>query len=282
MHQNQQKLSIQTRHGTSLAATLFSPESATDRVVVINSAMATPQRFYRHFATALVAQGYTTITWDYSGIGDSAPGNLRGYQGSMRDWGLRDIPAVIEWVKGTLTPEKVFLVGHSAGGQLAGLLPGSVNVDGMVTLSAQSAYWRMQGGFQKPAVLFHSYITLPLLSHLFGYLPWGRIFGGVDVPKSIALEWARWSRDPKYLLGDESLPLERFQQFTAPILAYSIEDDNWGTAKSVDALMSVYPNVERRHLVPGDHGLKSIGHMGYFRKGSEDLWQGAMDWLKRQ
>ncbi len=101
---------IQAPDGTMLAATLFSPAGESRGVVVINSAMATSRRFYRHFAAALAAAGYTTITWDYSGIGDSAPDKLRGYPGSMRDWGLRDIPAVVEWAQRTFSPQSLFLV----------------------------------------------------------------------------------------------------------------------------------------------------------------------------
>ncbi len=158
-------------------------------------------------------------------------------------------------------------------------MPDPSLVDGMVTTSAQSAYWRLQGGAQKLAVLFHTYITIPALSRLFGFLPWGKLFGGVDVPRKIALEWARWSRNPRYLLGDESLPLHRYQRFTAPVLAYSIDDDNWGTPQAVDALMSAYPDVEFRHLVPSAYGLETIGHMGFFRKGSEALWEETIGWM---
>lgn len=241
--------------------------------------MATPQRFYRHFAAALAEAGYTAITWDYRGMGESAPEKIRGYSGKMRDWALHDIPAMADWVGKELNPRKLFIIGHSAGGQLAGLADNPGSIDGMITLSAQSAYWRMQGGMQKYAVLIHTWVTLPMLSYLFGYLPWGSLFGGMNIPRNIALEWARWARNPLYVLGDETLPLHRYRQFTAPVLAYSIEDDNWGTARSVDAMMSAYPNTERRHLDPADYGLKSIGHMGFFRQGSESLWQEAIAWL---
>ena len=68
--------------------------------------------------------------------------------------------------------------------------------------------------------------------------------------------------------GDESLPLELYGRFQAPVLAYSIEDDAWGSKRSVDAMMQYYPNVERRHLVVE----RPLGHFGYFKAGHEDLW----------
>lgn len=258
---------------------MMRPESASGRVAVINSAMATPRRFYRHFAAALAGAGYTAIFWDYRGIGDSGPSKLRGFEARMRDWVLKDMAGVVDWVRANLQPRRLFLVGHSAGGQLAGMLDNSGAVDGMLTLSAQSGYWRLQGGGQKLAVLLHAWVTLPVLSALLGYLPWSRLLGGVDVPKGVALEWAGWCRNPDYILGDNTLPLERYAQFTAPVLAYSVEDDNWGTARSVEAMMRAYPKLERRHLVPADFGRDSIGHFGFFRQGSEDLWQEPIGWL---
>ncbi|MDX1555585.1 MAG: alpha/beta fold hydrolase [Xanthomonadales bacterium] len=275
------ELTIPARDGFQLAATHFQPAASGGRLVLINSAMATPRHFYRHFAAALADAGFSVITWDYRGINDSGPSNLRGFEARMRDWVLLDMAGVVDWIGHAHGPERLFLVGHSAGGQLAGLLDNPDRVHGMVTASAQSGHWRLQGGGQKWTVLLHVYLSLPLLSHLFGYLPWSRFMGGEDIPKGVALEWARWCRDRDYILGDPTLPQARYSRFTAPVLAYSIDDDNWGTARSVDAVMRAYPHVERRHLVPGQYAMKSIGHFGFFKKGSEALWQEAMDWLNR-
>jgi len=123
--------------------------------------------------------------------------------------------------------------------------------------------------------------VLPLLTRLWGYAPWSRLGLGEDLPKPAALQWAGWLRTREYLLGDDSLPLERYETFTAPVLAYSFADDKWGTAKSVDAMMKAYPNVERRHVAPADFGLTSIGHVGFFRPTSKLLWNEVIDWLGR-
>jgi predicted alpha/beta hydrolase len=115
---------------------------------------------------------------------------------------------------------------------------------------------------------------------LFGYFPWSRFAAGEDLPAGVALEWARWCRNRDYLLGDETLPLQRYEAFDAPVLAYSIEDDDWGTPRAVDDMMRAYANVARRHLVPPDYGLDKLGHMGFFRKGSEAIWDEVIAWLE--
>ena len=275
----QNDLWIPARDGFRLAATRFEPSGGSSGLVLINSAMATPRAFYRYFAMALVEAGFTAITWDYRGIGGSAPASLRGFDARMRDWVLLDMAGVVDWVAREISPDRLLMAGHSAGGQLAGMLDRPELVHGMVTYSAQSGHWRMQGGGQKLAVFLHTYLTLPVLSHLFGYLPWGRLMGGEDVPKKVALEWAGWCRNRRYILGDETLPLDRYAGFKAPVLAYSIDDDNWGTAASVDAMMSAYPNLERRHIFPSRFNRKSVGHFGAFRKGSDSLWREAIKWL---
>ena len=161
----------------------------------------------------------------------------------------------------------------------AGLLDRGDLIDGMVTLSAQSGYWRYQGGEQKLAVAFHVHITFPVVTRIVGYLPWSAFSRAEDLPKGVALQWARWCRDPRYLLGDDSLPLERLASFRAPVLAYSIEDDKWGTRQAVDAMMSAYPNCERRHVTPATYGLERLGHLGAFRTTASALWDETIDWF---
>ncbi|MGD9253500.1 MAG: alpha/beta fold hydrolase [Holophagae bacterium] len=272
-------VTIPARDGYPLGATVHRAEQPSRRAVIINAAIAVPHRFYRHFAAGLAAAGYTTVTWDYRGIGASAPSQLRGFEAGAREWFYLDMPAVVDWAQAELDPGALFLVGHSLGGQAAGLLDNAASVAGMVTLSAQSGHWRLQGGEQKLMVLLHTHVTLPLLSRAFGFMPWGMFGAGEDLPRNAAIEWARWCRHKDYLLGDSTLPLERYREFTAPVLAYSIDDDTWGTSRSVDAMMRAYPNVERRHLEPRAEGLDRIGHVGFFRPQSSALWSQVVAWF---
>jgi len=279
MQREPKQVSIPARDGYPLAGTLYPAHRDTRSVVILSSATAVPRRFYRHFAAALAAAGYTVLTYDYRGIGDSKPKVLKGFDARARDWALLDMAGVLDWVKRELTPRRLFMVGHSFGGQVAGLLDNVDDVDGMLTFSSQSGYWRMQGGEQKFTVLLHVHVSLPLLSKAFGYMPWSKISSAEDLPKGVALEWARWCRNPKYLLGDDTLPLHRYASFDAPVLAYSFGDDKWGRPESVDAMMQAYPNLERRHIEPRDAKLESIGHFGYFRTKSQSLWDESIVWL---
>ena len=278
---NPVELKIPARDGFELAGTLLRPAETERGLVIVNSATAVPRRFYRHMATALANAGYAVLTYDYRGVGDSRPASLRGFEAEVRDWGLLDMAGVVDWAIDELSPACVLLVGHSVGGQLAGLLDRPDTIDGMATMSAQSGYWALQGGEQKALVALHVYVTLPLLAKTLGYMPWSWVGGGEDLPRGVALEWSRWCRSPGYLLDDSSLPLERFNRFSAPVLAYSFGDDKWGTPKSVDAMMGAYPKLERRHIEPTAVGLDRIGHFGYFRSSSASLWHELAAWFDR-
>jgi predicted alpha/beta hydrolase len=265
--------------GHLLAATVFE-ELGSDTVVLVNAATGVPRQFYKYFAAYLRDHGWTAVTYDYRGIGGSAPASLRGFEARMRDWALIDMPAVIDWLSARYQPRRLFVVGHSFGGQGLGLIEQPERIAAMVGVSAQSGYWGVQGGAEKYRARVAVTVMIPVLTRLFGYFPWSRFAAGEDLPGGVALEWARWCRNRDYLLGDDTLPLERYENFDAPILAYSIDDDDWGTAPAVDDMMRAYRNVTRRHLAPADYGLAKIGHMGFFRQGSEAIWDEAIAWLE--
>jgi predicted alpha/beta hydrolase len=273
------RIQIEAPDGIPVVGYLFPGEGP--RSLLISGAVAVPQSFYRPIATFFQNEGYSVVTYDYRGVGESLPAgtSLRSFDATASDWALQDQRGALQWMAAELGSASTYLLGHSLGGQVAGLNSGVAPINAMITVSSQSGYWRHQGGSEPLKVLFHVSVSFPILCALFGYLPWSKIGRGCDLPKGAALQWASWCRHPKYLFSDATLPLENYQHFEAPILAYSIDDDDWGTARSVDALMSNYPNVERRHLVPHELGFDKLGHMGYFRSGREVLWGRALEWL---
>ncbi len=273
-------LRISARDGYALAATKYEPAGEGLGVAVgIHSATAVPRRYYDAFARFLAGRGLHAVTYDYRGIGDSAPKSLRGFEATAADWALQDMAGVVDWIESEWSPQRIGHVGHSFGGQTMGLLPNADRIDAMVAVSSQSGYWRLQPGMDAWAVGFHMHVTMPLLASLLGYVPWSAFSRAEDLPRGVARQWSRWCRSPDYLFDDPTLPAERYRGIHAPVLAYSIEDDAWGSARAVDALMRHYPDVTRRHLVPAQAGVPALGHFGWFRERSQSLWPEAADWL---
>jgi hypothetical protein len=110
-----------------------------------------------------------------------------------------------------------------------GMLERPDEVDAMVTVSSQSGYWRVQGRGERMRALVMVAAVLPMMSRLLGYFPWSKLARGEDLPAGVAIEWSRWCRKRRYLLDDPTLPVDRYARFRAPILAYSVDDDAWGT-----------------------------------------------------
>lgn len=267
--------------GYALAATVLQPERGARDWVIVSGAMAVAARFYARYATALAEAGFGAVTYDYRGIGGSRPASLRGFPATMTDWAVLDMAGVTTWVHATHTPRRLFLVGHSLGGILPGLMDCGDLVDAMVTVASENVYWRYRHGRTRAVYLSRGWLT-PLITGTIGYVPWSRFSRAEDMPGAAARQMAAAMRTPGGMLDDPTMPTQRYASFRAPVLGYSIDDDPEATRPSVDAMMSAYPNVERRHLTPADAGLDQIGHFGYFKSSAQPLWAEAISWLKQQ
>jgi predicted alpha/beta hydrolase len=258
---------IRTADGCSLHATLFDANS--DRVMLVAAAMGVKRRYYDAYAQHLASRGVSVVTFDYRGIGDSRPQSLRGFEGSMLDWGRYDIPAAIDWIVRELRPKSLAYTGHSCGGQLAGAAPNVDAVDRFLFVCAQSGYWRH---WPRPRAygLGALWLAMPLISRLVGYFP-SKLFGlgSEDLPRHVASQWGTWGRHPEYLFADvDPAPYARV---TAPILAYSFRDDHYAPKRAVEALLAKYSGapIEHRHVE-----TRGFGHFDFFRRGKgEQFWE---------
>lgn len=268
--------------GYRLGATLFQPESGNGRAVLVMAATGVPQTYYAKFAAFLAGRGFTVLTFDYRGIGASLHGPLRSVKAGMRDWALLDGAAAFDFLE--KEKKRLFVVGHSFGGQALGLLPYPERIAAALTVGSQSGYWLhwplLGMAWMWPSV----HIGLPIVPRLLGYFPGARLGFGENLPKDVAIEWARWCRDPRYLVGALGVDLQ-YARVKAPIRLYSISDDPFAPPRAVAALAPLYPNAraEIRKVRPRDLNVKTIGHFGFFRERFRDsLWREAAEWLEAQ
>jgi predicted alpha/beta hydrolase len=269
--------------GFPLGATIF--PATGDGVLIVNSATAVPQTFYRPFAEFLAGQGVTVVTYDYRGIGRSRPpGRLPGVQASMRGWALLDVAGVLEWAAEQFPGRRLMALGHSFGGQVLGLLPNRHRITRTVLVASQLGYWRAIAPRDRPAAWFAMHVMVPGLSHALGYFPGSKVGLGEDLPKGVALEWARWCRSPLYLF-DHLSPEERkrYDSFTVPMLAFKFTDDSFASGDSVEQLMGFYRKARPvlRTVAPGHVGVKRLGHFGFFRpQAGAALWPEVVHWVQ--
>jgi predicted alpha/beta hydrolase len=249
-------------------------------VVVIAGALGVGRRYYRAFASHLAAHGMAVVTFDYRGIGGSAPRRLRGFGARARDWGQLDLAGVLGWLGARRDPATITVVGHSIGGQLLGMVPPATRFGRALLVAAQAGSWHHWSGLGRVALLGLWYAALPALTATAGMLPM-RWFGlGDNVPAGVAREWAAWARCPDYLFDPRhGLDLRGFSRLDVPLRAYSFADDFYAPLPAVQALLARYPAaaIEHRHLTKLP---RPVGHFGFFREGVvPELWREAVAWL---
>jgi predicted alpha/beta hydrolase len=286
MQKNNNDLTIPATDGYPLAATLIEPISPNGRVALIGSAMGVKRGFYTKYAAFLAAQGFTVLTYDYRGIGGSLQPPLRNLKAQLWQWGEQDLGGMIAWVDQRYPSSKLFVVGHSMGGQIVGLAANNTRITGMLGVAASCAYWRHWSGFLRWRLLFLWSALIPIATRLLGYMPGSRLGLGENVPAGVGLDWAWSALHPRYLVdlyGGTSH--DHYAEFNAPFLSYSFEDDTFATRESVAALLALYPKARgtHRHVRSADIGADAIGHLGFFRSKSEaTLWRESAAWLGEQ
>lgn len=278
-------MEITAADGYRIGATLFEPAASNGRAVLVMAATGVPQQYYGKFSAYLAERGFTVLTFDYRGIGRSLHEPLRQVRARMRDWAVLDAAAGFRFLETNFPNNKILTVGHSFGGQAFGLLPHPDRIAAALTVGSQSGYWRhWPAPIGTTWMWLATHIGLPLAPRLFGYFPGSRLGLGEDLPTGVMIEWARWCRNPRYLVGDLGVERE-YTRFTAPIRLYAISDDRFAPERAVEALAVLYSHSkpEIRRVSPSDLNEKSIGHFGFFRERFRDsLWREARDWLEAQ
>ena len=80
-----QTLTIPAVDGYPLHARIWRQPEAAAPVVIINPATSVLSRYYSRFASYLHGHGFHVVCYDYRGIGDSRPQQLRHFQANWLD-----------------------------------------------------------------------------------------------------------------------------------------------------------------------------------------------------
>jgi predicted alpha/beta hydrolase len=277
---NVETIQLKADDGAVIAACRYAPAGPPKATVVIGSAMGVKQDFYAAFAQWLAGQGYLVLSFDYRGMGASRPAearrSLRGFKADLYDW-VRDYDAAIGALLADAPGVPLYVVGHSLGAQLPGLLKHRDRIAGMVSVAAGSGYWRDNAPQLRRIVLYFWHVLVPVATALFGYFPGRRIGKVGDLPRGVILQWRRWCMNPRYHVGAEGAAArEAFAGARFPVVALSITDDELMTERGTRVLIDCYENApcELQRIAPADVGAPRIGHFGLFRPQFQaTLWQ---------
>jgi predicted alpha/beta hydrolase len=280
---------IQSEDGYRIEANVFASYARRryDAVAVINSGAGIPKALYEPFASWLAENGLLTVTYDYRGIGGSRDRSIRGLKASIEDWGSKDCAAVTSWVTRTYDGARMVIIGHSIGGIVTGFVTKPTRLERIVFISPHTGYWGDYGLDSRAVMFVKWHVLMPLLTRIMGYFP-GRLLGyPEDIPYQVAMEWGRKRRLPQSLLhgmGHVSYlaTLMRFSQLDVPVLAIRPQDDPFATRSALHSVMNLFPNCRfyDRPIAGDPSRHRKLGHFGFFRRSSSDLWEQTLAWLR--
>ena len=273
-------LIIKCKDGYQLSARFY-PVTETESKkspILICPATGITKQFYHIFSCWLQAQGYAVMVFDFRGIGESLKGSVKQSKASIVQWGQLDIPAAIDALLAKTQAAKVILLGHSAGGQLLGIVPNYVKVEKVVAIAGSTGHIKGLRGRTKllAPVMFN--IIFPLARITKGYGPTQAIGMGENLPKDVAREWAEFCSKPGYVInaiGKKISPAHDYHaQITCPITSIWASDDEIATEANVKDLLRLYPNAKTQmiELKPKSYAHKAIGHMLMFKRSHQNLW----------
>ena len=274
-------ITLYASDGFALQAMRYPAAGAVRAHLVVAGATGVPQLFYRNFALYAAQQGYTVLTVDYRGIGLSKPTSLRGFRMNYLDWAFQDVRAAVDAMATDTVP--LFMVGHSFGGHAFGLLPNHHRVARFYTFATGAGWHGWMPRAEQFKVLLMWHVIGPLLTRWKGYLAWSKLKMGEDLPMGVYRDWKHWCQFPRYFFDDPAMPhvAGLFDSVTTPIVAANATDDLWAPPASRDAFMAAYRNApfQRVDINPAAQGIGPIGHMGYFRRQAQPLWENALRWF---
>lgn len=244
--------------------------------VLLSPATGVRQHFYLRFAAWLADQGHDVLVFDYRGIGLSLQGRLRDSEARLQDWGQLDQVAALEWLAQRTGQEQAVLLGHSAGGQMLGLLPNHHRVARLVGVAASTGWFRgMRPAFRMRA-RFGLRCLIPLGTLVKGYGPCSLVGLGEDLPAGVARQWGQWCAAGGYATNAvRGQPARDFHAaIRIPVTLLHASDDDIATPATVGDLLRTLPHAQSRArcITPAELGLKALGHIDWFRASHRAVW----------
>lgn len=259
--------------GADRLAVTLSDHPTADTLVVIFPAMGVPGSYYHRFASSLNDAGLAVATADLRGTGASGPRPSRASRYGYAEL-ADDVGAVLDSLAGARSGRRTLLLGHSLGGQacMMRLAQKQDGVDGLILIAVGLPYWRVYG---RQSIGVWGYTQgIGAVSAALGVWPgWG--FGGRQA-RGVIRDWAYTARFGAFppRLGVE----ERLADITLPVLAVSVDNDQYTPAPTVDFTVGKLPSarVRREHLTVTHAGME-LDHFKWVKAG-EPLAKLILDW----
>lgn len=281
-----EKITVTCADGVELKGLLLIPEKPK-AVVQFNAGTGAKKEFYQPFLEYIVSHGYICCLWDYRGSGESAPASLRGCNYTFSDYGLKDMPAVKNYLNNLFPNLPFIVVAHSAGGQQWGFHQDSNNINGMLGFGVSTGYAPHQPTAFRLLSNYFFYVVTPISILFTGYVAAKKVSSMENLPKNVVREWRDWCEKPDYFFNHKfygkTVPIGNFKNYTFPIHVIATTDDPISNSRTIPAYwknIKSTAGITHQTISPKEYGLKKIDHFGFFKKNMKDtLWVEAVQKL---
>ena len=280
-------LTIMTDRNQTLAATVYRPSDVVKTAIMIAPATGIKRQFYHNFATYLAEHGFGVLTFDNEGIGESLTTDLAKCDASLISWGRHDMPAVLDALQDEFADAAYHLIGHSAGGQLIGLMPNYNMLASVFNVACSSGRIKNMAMPYRAKAMFFMDALIPIANLALGYTPSDKMGMGEPLPRGVARQWREWCNGAGYIKTafGKSIHTHFYDEISMPALWLGFSDDDIANSENMDDMIRVFTRmpIEKRFLDSKSFGVSSIGHMRYFSSKTNAkapaLWQMAVDWF---
>ncbi|MBI1288785.1 MAG: alpha/beta fold hydrolase [Flavobacteriales bacterium] len=275
---------LENSDGTTTVVHQFGETTEASSVFVVFPAMGVYASYYQPLAIELAQAGHLAITADLRGNGHSSIRPSKKVDFSYADVLQQEYTTVLNHVSESFPEKKVFLFGHSLGGQLSCLFAArnSRKIDGLVLSATCSVYYKGWDGLAAYRILAGTQFA-NLVARSVGYFPGKKVgFGGTEA-KSLIGDWSRQSRTGNYILKNDSFDYEKaLSEVEIPVLALSYQGDSLSPVGAVEHLLDKlsYAQKEHIHLEKNDPRNDGYNHFNWAKK-PKNVVGIVNNWLER-
>jgi predicted alpha/beta hydrolase len=245
------ELNIVSSDGVRHTARIALSSAPLAPVFLCLPAMGASADYYQPFAARMAADGVgTSVLLDLRGQGRSSARARQGDQFGYREILELDLPQAIETLRIVFRSRRLYLAGHSLGGQLGLILSARLRAafDGLVLIAAGTAYWRDWPRRDRP----RAWAATAAIRAASRVLPWypGRSLGfGGNQPRRLMRDWSRVARKGVYRPEGSSFDYERAaQDIRLPVLSIGVRGDPVAPPSAREALLGRAPRARVRRI----------------------------------
>jgi len=269
-----------SRDGAHSELIVTQPREYPHDVIYWLPALGVPAKHYLPLAEAFAANGIAMALHEWRGIGSSDRRAGRHCDWAYRELLEADIPVGVTEVKTRWPNAKLWMGGHSLGGQFACLYASlhPRDVAGITLIASGAPYWRC---FPRRAMIRCAYSLASPLARLVGHLPGRRIGFGGNEARGLIADWSHSGLTGRYRAKGMDVDLDhQLAELDVPLLALRLRDDWLVPQASLDWLLDKMPKAPRRVDIVSPERLagQRADHFAWM-KGPNPLVAQLAEWI---